>query len=82
MRLELDQAGAQSYSHPQCQAPPIPLYCYMKVTTTRRACGFQNMVWTSPLVHMATGMPELHILCRRFTIVTMVVVVTSDLSAS
>ena len=26
MSLELDQAGAQSRSHPQCQAHPIPLY--------------------------------------------------------
>ena len=26
MRLEPDQAGAQSHSHPQRQAHPIPLY--------------------------------------------------------
>ena len=26
MHLELDQAGAQSHSYPQCQAHPIPLY--------------------------------------------------------
>ena len=26
MSLEPDQAGAQSHSHPQCQAHPIPLY--------------------------------------------------------
>ena len=26
MRLEPDQAGAQSHSRPQCQAHPIPLY--------------------------------------------------------
>ena len=26
MRLEPDQAGAQSHSHPQSQAHPIPLY--------------------------------------------------------
>jgi hypothetical protein len=26
MRLEPDQAGAQSHSYPECQAHPIPLY--------------------------------------------------------